>query len=48
LIAYSFHPDAEAELADAAAYYEARRPGPGRLGHAKVMSIFLCFFDMLW
>jgi plasmid stabilization system protein ParE len=30
LIAYSFHPDAEAELADAAEYYEARRPGLGK------------------
>jgi putative SOS response-associated peptidase YedK len=30
LIAYSFHPDAEAELADAADYYEARRPGLGK------------------
>jgi plasmid stabilization system protein ParE len=30
LIAYSFHPDAEAELVDAAEYYEARRPGLGK------------------
>ena len=30
MIAYSFHPDAEAELADAADYYEARRPGLGK------------------
>jgi hypothetical protein len=30
LIAYSFHPDAEAELADAVDYYEAQRPGLGK------------------
>jgi plasmid stabilization system protein ParE len=31
LTAYSFHPDAEAELAEAADYYEARRPGLGKI-----------------
>jgi len=36
LIAYSFHPDAEAELAEAADYYEARRPGLGKIFAAEV------------
>lgn len=31
MTAYSFHPDAEAELAEAADYYEARRPGLGKI-----------------
>lgn len=29
MIPYAFHPDAEEELAEAAEYYEARRPGLG-------------------
>jgi plasmid stabilization system protein ParE len=36
LIAYTFHPDAEAELAEAAEYYEAQRSGLGKAFSSEV------------
>jgi plasmid stabilization system protein ParE len=36
LIAYFFHPDAEAELEDASLFYESRMPGLGKSFAAEV------------
>ena len=37
MIPYTFHPDAEEELAEAAEYYEARRPGLGGVFASEVI-----------
>ena len=39
MIAYSFHPEAEAEFADAALFYESRVEGLGRFFSAEVHRI---------
>ena len=39
MIPYSFHPEAEAEFADAALFYESRVVGLGRLFSAEVQRI---------
>ena len=36
MIAYSFHPEAEAELEDASLFYESRMPGLGKSFAAEV------------
>jgi len=36
LIAYFFHPDAEAELEDASLFYESRMPGLGKSFAAEI------------